>query len=291
MKSDSVVSIKALSCTYPGGVEALEDIDLEIYRNQFVGIIGQNGAGKSTLLQHMIGLLKPKQGEVTVLDTDTRSAAVSQLATKVGFVLQNPDLQLFAPTVREEVSFGPSNLGIEGRELEERVTSSLETVGLASQLESFPLTLSKGDRAKVVIASVLAMNPEIIILDEPTCGQDHKGNTQIMNIATSLCDAGKTIIVVTHNMDLIARYAERIIVLKKGRIHMDGSVREIFSRPKELLETHIKPPYITRLGQRLDDCLGGEETYLNVEELGESVVRRACETRTLPAGHIIPKRE
>jgi energy-coupling factor transport system ATP-binding protein len=273
MNPERVLSIEGLSCTYEGGVEALTGIDMEIYRNQFVGIIGQNGAGKSTLLAHMIGLMKPKQGKVSVLGTDTRKVTVSELALKVGFVLQNPDLQLFASTVREEVSFGLTNMGISGDEQEQRVLTALEKVGLESKLDHFPLTLSKGDRSKVVIASVLAMDPQIIILDEPTCGQDHKGNTQIMNIAVKLQEEGKTIIVVTHNMGLIVRYAQRIIVMKQGRLFMDGTVREVFSHPEKLLETQIKPPHITRLGSSLRDCLNTDKTYLAVEELGRDLVR------------------
>ncbi len=275
MGAETAISIEHLSCTHSSGVEALRDISLHFERNRFVGIIGQNGAGKSTLLQHMIGLLKPRVGSVKVLGTDTRDISVSELATRVGFVFQNPDLQLFASTVREEVGFGPKNLGIYGEEQDERVYAALSKVGLEHHLETFPLTLSKGDRAKVVIASVLAMNPEIIILDEPTSGQDHKGNIQIMNIARNLLEEGKTVIVVTHNMGLIARYAERIIVMKHGSVHMDGPVREIFSRPEELLETHIKPPHITRLGYSLRDCLGTNSTYLEVEELGNAIIRKS----------------
>jgi energy-coupling factor transport system ATP-binding protein len=273
MNHEAVLTIDGLSCTYGGGVEALKHIDLEILRNQFVGIIGQNGAGKSTLLAHMIGLMKPKIGKVLVLGTDTRKVTVSELALKVGFVLQNPDLQLFASTVREEVAFGLDNMGIAGDEQEERLERSLKKVGLEMKMDHFPLTLSKGDRAKVVIASVLAMDPQIIILDEPTCGQDHKGNTQIMDIATTLQEEGKTIVVVTHNMGLIVRYAQRIIVMKQGEVFMDGSVREVFSHPGKLLETQIKAPHITRLGRSLQDRLKSDRTYLGVEELGRDLVR------------------
>jgi energy-coupling factor transport system ATP-binding protein len=275
MGGNAVISIDHLSCTYSGGVKALRDISLRFDRGRFTGIIGQNGAGKSTLLQHMIGLLKPGTGSVKVLGTDTRDITVSGLAARVGFVLQNPDLQLFASSVKEEVGFGPKNLGMDREERDERIHRALKKVGLEQHLETFPLTLSKGDRAKVVIASVLAMDPEIIILDEPTSGQDHKGNIQIMNIARNLQEEGKTIIVVTHNMGLIARYAERIIVMSHGSVHMDGPVRDVFSRPKELLEAHMKPPHITRLGYGLRDCLGADFTCLKVEELGNAIILKA----------------
>lgn len=275
-RSEPVARVRNLSCTYggsfTGGEKALKHINLELYRNQFVAIIGQNGAGKSTLLKFLIGLLKPQEGDVTILGTDTRKIAISELASKVGFVLQNPDLQLFASTVREEVAYGLENQGIQGKEQERRVLAALKKVGLDGELETFPLTLSKGDRAKVVIASVLAMDPELIILDEPTSGQDYRGSIQIMDIARQLLDEGKTVIVVTHNMDLVARYAERVIVLKKGELAMDGSVRDIFSRRDQLLETHITPPHITRLGASLGDVLNTDDVFLEVKELGDVLV-------------------
>lgn len=272
--TEPVISIRNLSWEYPGGIRALSDISIDIYRNQFVAIAGQNGAGKSTLLQHMVGLLKPRTGSVTVLGRGTETMTVSAIASRVGFVLQNPDLQLFSSTVGEEVGFGPANAGADEAERERRVAGALEKVGLQGHMESFPLSLSRGDRARVVLASVLAMDPEIIILDEPTSGQDHAGAFRIMELAKRLREEGKTVIFVTHNMELVARYAQRVIVLKNGALFMDGTVREVFSRPAMLLETHLKPPSMTRLGARLHDILPGNSVYLNAEELGEAVARR-----------------
>jgi len=270
----SVVSIENLDSTYPGGVQALKNINLSIQENEFVGIIGQNGAGKSTLLKNIIGLLKPSSGRVVVLGSDTRNISVSELSAKVGFVLQNPDLQLFAQTVGEEVEFGPRNIGIVGDELNTRVNRALSIVGLQDLKDEFPLALSKGERAKVVIASVLVMEPEVIILDEPTCGQDHYGCIQIMEIAKNLHDAGKTIIVVTHNMSLIADYAKRIVVFKQGGLFMDGTVSEVFSRPEELIKTHIKPPHIVRLGLALKDELEYEKLILNEKQMGDIILNQ-----------------
>ena len=270
-----VITIENLTSVYSGGVEALSKINLTISQNEFVGIIGQNGAGKSTLLKNIIGLLKPTEGTVLVLGNDTREISVSELASKVGFVLQNPDLQLFAQTIREEVEFGPKNAGIEGVELDERVNNALATVGLEKQKEDFPLALSKGQRAKVVIASVLAMKPEVIILDEPTCGQDHFGCLQIMDIARMLHEEGKTIIVVTHNMALISEYAKRLLVFRKGTLFMDGTVEEVFSKPEELIKTHIKPPHVVRIGLSLKEELRHEAPVLTEEELGDLIIDRA----------------
>ena len=275
--SETIISIENLSFMYPGGFQALSDINISIKKNEFVGIIGQNGAGKSTLLKNIIGLLHPSSGRVVILGSDTRDITVSELSTKVGFVLQNPDLQLFAQTIQEEVEFGPRNTGIEGDELEERVKSALSVVGLESQRNDFPLALSKGERAKVVIASVLAMEPEIIVLDEPTCGQDHHGCLQIMDIVKNLHKAGKTIIVVTHHMSLIGQYAERLLVFKDGTLFMDGTVPEIFSRPEELIRTHIKPPHIVRMGLGLQKELKYTETILSEKQLGDILLKRVAQ--------------
>jgi energy-coupling factor transport system ATP-binding protein len=273
----TVVLVENLNSIYPSGVHALTNINLSIQENEFLGIIGQNGAGKSTLLKNIIGLLKPSSGRVVVLDSDTREIAVSELSTKVGFVLQNPDLQLFAQTIREEVEFGPKNIGVEGEELNARVEKALSIVGLQDHKEEFPLALSKGERAKVVIASVLVMEPDVIILDEPTCGQDHYGCIQIMDIAKKLHEDGKTIIVVTHNMALIADYAKRIVVFKEGSLFMDGTVSEVFSRPEDLIKTQIKPPHIVRVGLALKVELEHEEPILNETQMGDIILGRIGE--------------
>lgn len=272
--AETVISIEKLYYTYPGGFQALTDININIQRNEFIGIIGQNGAGKSTLLKNIIGLLHPSSGRVVVLGTDTKDITVSELSAKVGFVFQNPDLQLFAQTIQEEVEFGPKNIGVEGEELADRVKDALSVVGLEKKYEDFPLALSKGERAKVVIASVLAMEPEIIILDEPTCGQDYHGCLQIMDIARDLHKAGKTIIVVTHNMALIAQYAERLIVFRNGTLFMDGTVSDIFTHPDELIKTNIKPPHIVRMGLGLQKELEYTGAILNEKQMGDVLIER-----------------
>lgn len=271
------IKIDNLDYFYEGEVQALKEINLEINKNEFIGIIGQNGAGKSTLLKNIIGLLKPSEGSVVVMGNDTCDSYVCDISTKVGFVLQNPDLQLFAQTVKEEVDFGPKNLGYEGEELENTVNRALKQVGMEDRKEDFPPALSRGERAKVVIASVLAMEPSIIIFDEPTRGQDYEGERQIMDIAAGLHNKGKTVIVVTHDMQLIAEYANRLIVLKKGELFMDGPLRNVFSEPEKLLETHIKPPPIVQIAQQLEQEVENfelEGKTLSVEELGEQILSK-----------------
>lgn len=273
---DPVISMRNVNFFYDEDVQALKDITLDIYEGEFIGIIGQNGAGKSTLLKNIIGLLKPSSGHIEVLGRDIREINVSRMSLSVGFVLQNPDLQLFADTVKEEIAFGLENLGYEGREKEEKINQALSEIGIEHLKEEFPPSLSKGDRAKVVIASVLAMDPPIIIFDEPTSGQDYNGCRQILDIAMNLNEEGKTIIMVTHNMNLIAEYTERLLVLKQGELFMEGSLEEVFSRPDKLLETNIKPPKITQIAQELEADISELSMHgdiLTPDECGERLAK------------------
>ncbi|MGI9861983.1 ATP-binding cassette domain-containing protein [Moorella naiadis] len=270
----AAIKIENLTYVYEFGFVALKNINLTIKQNEFVGMIGQNGAGKSTLLKNITGLLKPTEGNVFVAGVNTRDVTVAELATRAGFVLQNPDHQLFAATVEEEVSFGPKNLGLTPEEVAERVQTALQWVGLEEMRQEFPPALSKGDRAKVVIASVLAMRPEIIILDEPTSGQDYRGCYQIMDIAREFHRAGHTVVVVTHHMALVAEYTERIIVLGQGEILLDDSTRVVFAQSERLRLTHIAPPQITQLGFELAPVLGLKEAVLRVPELGDAVMAK-----------------
>lgn len=267
--SEPVIVAEAVRFVYPSGREALSGVDIVINSNEFVAIVGQNGAGKTTLLKTFLGLLKPTSGRVLVKGVDTREASVSEMATRVGLVLQNPDHQLFAQTVLEEVSFGPVNLGLAAEEVHERARAALEQVGMWHLRDAYPPSLSKGDRAKVVIASVLAMRPEIIILDEPTTGQDYLGCCQIMQIAQQLHGQGHTIVMVTHNMALVCEYAHRTIVMAQGRVLMDGPTAEVFSYPEVLATTYIEPPQITRLAQDLPAGIRPARLPLTVPQFGD----------------------
>lgn len=274
-----IIKIDSISYSYPEGVQALKDVSLSVNEGEFLGIIGQNGAGKSTLLKCIVGLLKPQKGRILLKGEDLDDFPVSRVALKVGFVLQNPDLQLFSMTVRDEIAFGLTNMGFEREQMETRIKEALEMVGLSGREEEYPLTLSRGERARVVIASVIAMNPDIMILDEPTSGQDYSGSIQIMEIADKLCRDGRTILVVSHNMSLIAEYCRRVVVFRSGKIFLDGSVGEVFSRPDELIKTGIKPPQITRLGNALRDVLPSAETILRVEQLGDLIIEKVNRRR------------
>lgn len=249
--NNCAIDFIALEHVYPGGFQALKDINLKIAKGDFVALIGQNGAGKTTLVKHLNGLLRPSKGKILLNGQDSAGQKVSALACKVGFVFQNPDHQIFNRTVAKEVAFGPANLGLNPAETAERVREALLAVSLAHLAEASPQALSRGQRQRLALASVLAMWTEIIVLDEPTTGQDYKESLQIMDLADSLNRRGHTILFITHDMSLVARYARRVIVLCQGRILLDGPAAEVFAQPDKLNQTFIQPPQITALASAL----------------------------------------
>jgi energy-coupling factor transport system ATP-binding protein len=271
--STPAIRTEGLTFVYkPQEIAALGRVDLCVQPGEFLGIIGENGAGKTTLLKNLVGLLRPTAGNVWINGEHTSRLAVSELAIHVGFVLQNPDQQLFAQTVEEEIAFGPHNLQLNQGEIRARVDHAIRVTGLDNVRGEYPPALPKGDRAKVVIASVLAMRPRILILDEPTTGQDYKGCHQIMQIARQLHLEGHTLLVVTHDMALIAEYAQRTVVLHRGQILLDDRTENVFALPEVLRRTHVVPPQITQLSQRLPQSLGLACPALTVQELGQSIV-------------------
>ncbi len=271
--AEPIIVVDHLDFTYqPLNVNAVKDISFTIQQGEFVALIGQNGSGKTTVLKNLLGLNKPTKGKVTVAGLDIGTSAVADMAKHVGFVLQNPDQQLFAETVEEEISYGPKNIGLKKEIVEERVEEALRLVDLEDKRKEFPPALSKGDRAKTVIASALALNPEIVILDEPTTGQDYRGCHQIMQIANQLHEQGRTVVFVTHHMALVAEYARRVIVMSGGKILMDGPTADIFNQPDVVRQAFIIPPQITELGQRLPAKYGLPRTPLSVKELADPVL-------------------
>jgi energy-coupling factor transporter ATP-binding protein EcfA2 len=272
---EAIIHVQNLDYVYqPLNVHAVKDVSFDIYKGQFVALIGQNGSGKTTVLKNLLGLLRPTGGQVLVAGQDTRITAVAEMARHVGFVLQNPDQQLFADTVEDEVAYGPTNLGLDKAAVEGRVAEALKLVGLEEKRKEFPPALPKGERAKVVIASALALDPEIIILDEPTTGQDFRGCHQIMQIARELHRQGRTVVFVTHHMALVAEYAERVIVLTGGKVLLDDATANVFSRPEVVRQASIIPPQITELGQALPSSLGLPCNPLSVRTMTEAIL--AC---------------
>lgn len=246
-----LLSVKNLEHTYPDGTVALKGVSLDIGQGEYVLVIGQNGAGKSTLVKHFLHLLEPTQGEVLVSGVDTRKLAVSELAARIGYVAQNPDNQIFSSTVGQEVSFALTNLGYSKDEVERRTVENLEAMGLLEHRERHPLALPKGDRARIVIAAVLAMEPEIIIFDEPTTGQDHRGARYILDVSRKLHQMGKTLIVITHHLYLMPEYAERVLVMGKGTLLLDAPIRQAYHARETLTSTFLTPPQAVVLADEL----------------------------------------
>ncbi|MCC6145976.1 MAG: ATP-binding cassette domain-containing protein [Anaerolineaceae bacterium] len=265
-------SVKDLKHVYPDGTEALHGISLDICEGEYVLIIGQNGAGKSTLVKHFLHLLSPTSGTVTVAGKDLEKYTVGDLARRIGYIAQNPDYQIFNATVEEEISFALKNLEFPAEIVKERTEHSLESMGLTQFRDRHPLSLPKGDRARVVIAAILAMQPEIIIFDEPTTGQDYRGARYILELSRQLHEMGKTVIVITHHLYLMPGYAERAIVMGKGTILMDGPIRDVYHRTELLGSTFLTPPQAVLLSQELGNLNGREYPFLTPEELSERVI-------------------
>jgi energy-coupling factor transport system ATP-binding protein len=266
---DPVLSVRDLKHTYPDGTEALYGVSLDIQEGEYVLIIGQNGAGKTTLVKHFLKLLEPTEGAVMVGGVDTRELTVSGLARRIGYVAQNPDNQIFSKTVGEEVSFALINLDYPKEEVEARTVESLEAMGLLDVRDAHPLSLPKGDRARVVIAAILAMKPEIVIFDEPTTGQDYRGAKYILDVSRQLHQMGKTVIVITHHLYLMPEYAERAIVMGKGTIMLDAPIREAYHQVDLLRSTYLSPPQAVLLAQSVGSLVGGELKLLTPAEVAE----------------------
>ncbi|MCB2202623.1 energy-coupling factor ABC transporter ATP-binding protein [bacterium] len=247
-----LIKIEGLSFQYPSRTDfALEHVDLKINEGEFVAIIGQNGSGKTTLIKHFNGLLKPTDGKVYIRGVETTEQNTAELAKSIGYVFQNPDHQIFAETVRDEVAFGPKNLGFEEERIEKEITRVLKEMDLDVPLDEMPFQLSRGQRQRLAVASVLAMEPSLLIIDEPTTGQDWKESILLMQLVQGLNDKGHTCIVTTHNMNLVSLFARRVIVMKSGNVFMDGTTQDIFCREEELLTAGIKAPDVYLLARKI----------------------------------------
>lgn len=254
---------------YPGpggGVVALDDVTIEIPPGQTLAVAGQNGSGKTTLGKLVNGLLQPTSGSVAIHGQDTTGRRVQDLARQVGYVFQNPNHQLFARSVREELAFGPRNLGVAEAEIAQRIGEVAEAFGLTGQLGDHPYHLGFPIRKLVSIASVVTMRPSIMVLDEPTTGQDHRTIDAIVRIIRGLRDSGVTVVCISHDMDLVVAVADRVVVLRAGLVVADGAPRAVLGDPATMLATRLRPPQVTRLAMALP---GGTDrpAALTVDEL------------------------
>jgi energy-coupling factor transport system ATP-binding protein len=245
MTMDIVVT--DLVFTYPSGVTALDGVTLTIPAGQRLAIVGQNGAGKTTLVRHFNGIFQPSQGSVQIGDWDAKGRDIAALAARVGYVFQNPDEQLFARNIRDEIAFGPKNLGVDKAEIEQRVTDSLHRSGLDGMEDTHPYHLSLSERKRVALASVLAMQTPIVVLDEPTTGQDARGVALIGDVVGALHDEGRTVVAITHDMDFCAENFDRVLVMADGKVIADGTPEQAFTRLDALAEAHVEPPQLERL--------------------------------------------
>ena len=255
-----------LEYSYNKEVKALDGVSLEIYQGDMVAIVGQNGSGKTTLAKHFNGLLMPTGGEILVNDLPTRDQGVFKLGQRVGYVFQNPDHQIFSETVFDEVAFSPRLRKLSEDEVKLRVKEALDAVGLAGFEDQDPFALTKSGRQRVAVASVLAAQPEVLILDEPTTGLDYAEQRSMMNMVRKLNENGSTIIFVTHHMWVVAEYARRVFVMKDGKIMLGGTTREVFSHDVELHTASLRPPHFVEFSNRLGHTFLTPEEMLNCIE-------------------------
>lgn len=256
------IEINDLHFIYPSGLEALRGISLSFEPGEQVAIVGQNGAGKTTLVKHLNGLLQPTRGQVRIGDWDTKQHPVAKLASRVGYVFQNPDEQLFSKNVETEVAFGPRNLGFSGDKIQTLVRDALALTELSDKTDTNPYDLSAPWRKMVAIASILAMDTPIVVFDEPTTGQDAANIARIASVIAGLKERGKTVITITHDIDFGAENFERVIALAQGQILLDGTADDVLGQEEILASTYVEPPQLTRLGKRL----GFDKTVRNQGE-------------------------
>jgi cobalt/nickel transport system ATP-binding protein len=250
----NIIETRNLTHIYRGKITALDSINFKAKPGERIAIIGANGAGKSTLFKHFNGILKPSSGEILIKGKSISNDNIIEVRKTVGVVFQDPDDQIFAPTVKQDVAFGPMNLGLSMEEIEKRVSESLETVRLTGFEERAPHHLSTGEKKKVAIAGILAMKPEVLVLDEPTAGLDPGGAMRLIKLINSMNRyLGITTIVSTHDVDIVPMLADRVCIMSRGKIIGDGTPLEIFSSPELIKKTHLRLPMVAQLMEMLQE--------------------------------------
>lgn len=263
--------------SYPNKVEALKGVSLAIQDGEFVAIMGQNGAGKSTFVKHFNGLLKPSKGTVCINGVETTKSSVASLARNVGFVFQNPDHQLFSETVEEEIGFALKNFGFKPEVIDERVTWALNLLSLTQYRKTSPFLLSGGERKRVALASVLAWDPQTLILDEPTIGQDHEQKEKLRQFILQLQTQKKTVVTVTHDVEFVAECNPRVVLMKEGKIVADGEGKKILTDPEILEMSSIVLPQIAQVFNKLS-ALGLPKNVIDIYE-AKDILMKAKESR------------
>jgi len=276
METVTRLSLVNVNHTYLDGTESLSGVDLAVRRGEFAGVLGYNGSGKTTLLKIMDGLIRDFQGSVLLDGKEIRSLTSRQIYRKMGIVFQNPDDQLFASTVFEDVSFGPVNMGFKEKEVQRRVTQALHDVGMEGFAKKSIHHLSFGEKKRICIAGLLSMGHEILLLDEPTAGLDPLGEYHLMNLLTALNrEKGVTIVMATHSVDLVPLFLDSLYILSGGKIVKGGSPEEVFTAPEEMSQVKLRMPQIAELIYRLkhEDHLPFEKIPLTIGEARREMLR------------------
>lgn len=251
--SEVSISAQNIHYEYETGSKVLQGIDLEVYQGDFLALVGQNGAGKTTLVKLFNGLLSLQNGGLWLFGAPINEYRINEIARRVGYCYQNPDHQIFSQTVREELRFGLRNLGAENEDVEKRAWEVASTLNLANDIDEYPFALGRGDRQKLALGSILVINPSVLIIDEPTTGLDHRSSVAVMGLIEELNQQGTTIVVITHDMDLVARYARRTVVMSEGRVVTDGPTERVLSQTKDLELAYLRAPQSTRITMNLPE--------------------------------------
>ena len=278
---EEIIKVENLTHTYGIGTpferSAVQGMSLSVYRGELLGLIGHTGSGKSTLIQHLNGLLKPTEGRILLCGKDiwAEPKKIRDVRFRVGLVFQYPEYQLFEETVYKDIAFGPTNMGLKGDKLDQRIRDAARFAGLGEdKLDKSPFALSGGQKRRVAIAGVIAMEPEVLVLDEPSAGLDPRGREELLeHIRAYHKERGNTVVLVSHSMEEIARYADRIVVLAHGKALMDGTPREVFSRGSELVRAGLDVPQTTRIAMELRKRgLEIDPAVYTVEELRDALL-------------------
>jgi energy-coupling factor transport system ATP-binding protein len=271
--SSPLLQLRDVSYSYSDAVDALKGVSLSIKRGEYIAIMGENGAGKTTLVKHFNGLLRPKNGAVVLDGEDVSTKSVASMARKVGLVFQNPDDQLFAEDVEEEISFALRNFGYKEDVIKERVNWALNLLDLERYRKSSPFILSGGERKRVALASILAWNPELLVLDEPTVGQDHGQKERLKHFLMQLRTQGKTVVIVTHDVEFVAESQPHIFLMAQGRVIADGPTKRIMTDKKSLEDSSVSPPEVTKLFSKLNP-FGLPPDVVDVDEAIELLTKK-----------------
>ncbi|KYC46742.1 MAG: Cobalamin import ATP-binding protein BtuD [Candidatus Methanofastidiosum methylothiophilum] len=265
----NAIEIFDLHFSYPECDEILKGVNLTVKKGQFLSLVGQNGSGKTTLAKHLNGLLRPTRGKVLILGEDTKKFSIAELSKKVGHLFQNPENQIFEETVFNEIAFGPRNLQLPEDEIVARVDKVLKTTRLSKYRDAHPLSLSGGEKQRLALASVVVMEPEILVLDEPTTGLDLLSIQGILEIVKELHKRNVTVLLITHDMELVSELSERVVVMGNGQIIGDGTPKEIFANDELLARASLEPPQIMKFSKILG---------LNPEVKVDALYKRIIET-------------